>query len=433
MIEDQTTEFKLTYTDTIIKSVIAFLNTNDGKIYIGVKDNGDVIGLNDTDSVMKKLSTSLKNSIRPDCSQYFSILTKIIDGKYIVQLNVVKGSHRPYYLGSKGMKPTGVFIRVGSTSVEAQEEKIREMIKRDDNDSYELKVCYRQDLTFDYASKIFDDKDISFSDNKQKTLGIRNSDEFFTNLGLLLSDQCQHGIKCAIFEGNTKDVFKDRKEFTGSVFKQIEDVLNYLNVYNKTSSRIGNIKRIDSREYSEIALREAVINAVIHRDYGFKGDIIISLFDDRVEIMSPGGLVDGISKESILLGISETRNDKLSKIFYRLKYIEAYGTGIPRIMNDYSNIECKPQFRIFDNAFYIILPNKLYNLHEETKTIDYKDDQTKQILDFMANKSFVTKEDVAPVLGVQTHRAYIILEQLVEKGYLVSIKQGKKKIYSKNN
>ncbi|HRF69990.1 MAG TPA: putative DNA binding domain-containing protein [Candidatus Pelethenecus sp.] len=433
MQENQEVELKREYTDEIKKSVIAFLNTNDGIIYVGINNDGEVVGVDDTDDTMKKLSSSLKNSIRPDCTQFFNIKTVQMQGKDIVQINIVKGTHRPYYLSEKGMKPTGVFVRVGSSTQQAQEEKIRELVKRDDFDVYEDKISYRQDLTFAYAQDVFSEKQVDFSDTKKQTLGLINNDGFYTNLALLLSDQCEHSIKCAIFEGNTKEVFKDRKEFKGSLFKQISDVLDYLNVYNKTASVIGGKTRIDTREYPETAIREAVLNAVIHRDYAYSGSVFISLYDDRLEIMSLGGLVDGLSKESIMKGLSQTRNKKLADVFYRLEYIEAYGTGIPRIIGNYKGLAAQPQITILDCAFQICMPNKLYAQENNQTSMGLFEIQTNKILNKLKEVDFVDKEIIAEILGVQPDRAYTILEKLASQNVLDISKKGKKKIYSKKN
>ena len=305
MTENYQLEFKSEYTEDIKKSVVAFLNSEGGTILVGLLNDGTVAGLEDTDDVMKRLSLNIRNSIRPDCSQFISMRAEELEGKDIVRLNIVPGIRKPYYLGEKGIKPKGVYIRVGTTTVSADEELIRSMIKTSDKDSYETFTSVIQNLTFKSAEKYFEEKEIPFSDNKKRTLGLINDEGFYTNLALLLSEECTHSIKCAIFDGETKEVFKDRKEFTGSVFNQIEEVLSYLNVYNKIHTVISGKERIERRDYPEQAVREAVLNAIVHRDYSYDGSILINLFDDRLEIMSLGGLVKGLDEELIREGISE--------------------------------------------------------------------------------------------------------------------------------
>lgn len=428
MKENYQLEFKSEYTEDIKKSVVAFLNSEGGTILVGLSNDGTVTGLADTDDVMKRLSLSIRNSIRPDCSQFISMRAEEVEGKEIVRLNIVPGIRKPYYLGEKGMKPKGVYVRVGTTSVPADEELIRSLIKDSDKDSYETSVSVIQNLTFETAEKFFEEKEISFSDNKKRTLGLINDDGFYTNLALLLSDECQHSIKCAIFEGTTKEVFKDRKEFSGSLFKQIEDVLNYLNVYNKIHTVISGKERIEKRDYPEQALREAVLNAAVHRDYSYDGSILINLFEDRLEIMSLGGLVKGLDEELIREGISECRNKKLADIFYRFKYIEAYGTGIPRIFEVYKKIGKTPELDIFDGGFRITLPNTSIEEMPQ-KTASAIRTYSEIIKKHLRTDKSVTKEQAAELFGVKPPRAYVILEELVKEGILKTEKAGRSKIY----
>lgn len=427
VFENQEREFKVKYTEDIKREVVAFLNTNDGVIFVGIDKNGETVGLDDADVVMQKISSSVRNSIRPDCGQFIKINSEEKDGKTIVRVNVVKGTHQPYYLGEKGLRPNGVFVRMGSTTVQAQEEQIRELLKQSEKEEYESKIAARQDLTFDYAEKVFAERSVKFENNQKKTLGLVTNDGFYTNLALLLSDQCSHSIKCAIFEGLGKTVFKDRKEFSGSLFKQIDDVLDYLNVNNKIRSVIGAKTRTDEKEYPETSIREAVLNALIHRDYSFGGSVLISLFDDRLEITSLGGLVNGISKEALFIGISETRNKKLADVFYRLRYIEAYGTGIPRIMESYRDMSIKPKINLFENTFQIVIPNRIYSAKTVNESLMEKYERLSK--EYLIDHEYITKEKASELFGTTPARAYVILEGFVSEKKLAVSKMGKKKIY----
>ena len=189
------------------------MNSEGGTILVGLLNDGTVDGLEDTDDVMKRLSLSIRNSIRPDCSQFISMRAEELDGKEIVRLNVVPGIRKPYYLGEKGIKPKGVYIRVGTTTVSADEELIRSMIKTSEKDSYETSTSVIQNLTFKSAEKYFEEKEIPFSDNKKRTLGLINEDGFYTNLALLLSDECQHSISVQFLKGQQKKFSKTEKNF----------------------------------------------------------------------------------------------------------------------------------------------------------------------------------------------------------------------------
>ncbi len=232
------------------------------------------------------------------------------------------------------------------------------MIMESDGTNFESMRCMNQSLTFDFAENLFAEEGLPFKKTQQRTLGIVNEEGYYTNLGLLLSEQCEHTIKCARYQGKTKLEFRDRKEFTGSLLKQVNDVYEYLEIHNASSVEFEGLHRIETSEYPSDALREALINAAVHRDYGFSGSTLIHIFDDRMEIVSVGGLVHGLSAEDIELGISQSRNSKLANYFYRLKWIESYGTGLQRIKESYADADEKPFWAIGPNAFVVTLPKR---------------------------------------------------------------------------
>ena len=147
-------------------------------------------------------------------------------------------------------------------------------------------------------------------------LKIINSDGIFTNLGMLLSDQCKHSIKTAVFQGTDQSIFRDRREFSGSLFKQLNDVYAYLDRYHQTKATFHKLLRIDTRDYPEVALREALLNLIVHRDYAFSASALISVYSDRMEFVSIGGLMPGIELDDVMLGISVCRNQNLANVFY---------------------------------------------------------------------------------------------------------------------
>ena len=155
-----------------------------------------------------------------------------------------------------------------------------------------------------------------------QTLKLIGDDHLYTNLALLLSDQCEVTTKAALFQGTDKAVFRDRKEFSGSILKQLEDVYQFIDLNNKTQASFSGLIRIDKKDYPEEAIREALLNSIVHRDYSFSGSNLINIYDDRIEIVSLGGLVSGLELNSIFLGVSQPRNPNLAAIFYRMMLIE---------------------------------------------------------------------------------------------------------------
>lgn len=206
------------------------------------------------------------------------------------------------------------------------------MLKETDGDNFESRRSLEQNLTFQAADEEFEKCHVDFDDNKLKILGLVSADGIYSNVGLLLSDQCPSTIKAATFAGTDQDNFQDRREFCGSLFKQMEDTYAYLDLRNKLKATFSGLYRTDTRDYPEKALREALVNSIVHRDYSYSASILVSVYDDRIEFVSIGGLLPGVSQKDIMLGLSVCRNPKLAAVFYRLKLIEAYGTGMKKIM-----------------------------------------------------------------------------------------------------
>ena len=354
--ESENVEFKSKLTDDIYKEIIAFANTDGGVVYVGIDDQGNICGLDDIDETYTKLTNGIRDAIHPDVTMF---IRYFLQNREVIKIEVGEGSYKPYYLKSKGIKPSGVYVRQGTSSVQASWDMIRRMIRDSDRESYETQRSMEQELTFESAKRMFDKYHVDFSEIKYRALGLKDehTDEY-TNLALLLSDQCKHTVKVAVFSDLDNSIFRDAKEFKGSVFEQMEQAFAYLQLCNKTLFRFSGLERIEHIDYPEDALREALLNAVVHRDYGFSGSIIINVNETKMEFISIGGLMPGLTQTDICNGISQPRNPKLAEIFHRLKLIESYGTGIQKILRLYSHCDKQPEFVITDNTFKLILPNQ---------------------------------------------------------------------------
>ncbi len=201
------------------------------------------------------------------------------------------------------------------------------MIIDSQNINFEEFVSNKQDLHFVYFGEVLKNNNIEINKNILKNFNMVNLDDKYTNLGLLLSDECPYSIKCAIFEGKNDIKFKDRKEFFGCLIKQVNEVTDYLNIYNRISSEIIGLKRVDTRDYPEYALRESILNAVIRRDYNFTGSILISLYDNHIEITSLGGLIKGLNIEDLYSGVSHTRAKQVISNMIKKEIIIPKGKG----------------------------------------------------------------------------------------------------------
>lgn len=431
MRESKTIEFKREYTENLKYEVTAFANTDGGTIYIGIEDDGTVIGIENVDKTLLSITNMIRDSIHPDVTLFTDVNTVDIEEKTVIRIDILRGTERPYYIKGKGIRPEGIYVRQGASSVPASHAAIVKMIKETSSDNFEEAISIEQVLTFNKADEAFRNHSISFDDNNKRTLGLIRHDGLYTNLALLLSDQCPHSIKAARFQGTDKAIFTDRVEISGSVFQQMDEAYEYLQKNNRVSSEFKGLERVDHLDYPEEALREALVNAVVHREYAIPGPVLISIFDDRIEITALGGLTKELSLDDIMLGVSVLRNKKLGDIFYRLKLIEAYGTGIEKIMRSYDNCSEKPKIDISDNAFKITLPNQNYhkNTTSPKKEIDYRE-QT--IMDLFKEKETIVRKDIQEALDVSQATAILLARDLVEKDILLKESGGKYQRYRLN-
>ena len=312
---------------------------------------------------------------------------------------------------------------------------ILNMIKETSGDSYESARSLNQQLTFKQTEDFFNKRKVEFGKTQMRTLHLIGEDNMYTNLAFLLSDQCTHMIKLAVFEGSKKTVFKDRRELTGSILEQLEEAYAYIDRYNRTRAEFSGLDRVDMRDYPPEAVREALLNAIVHRDYSFSSPTLISIFDDRMEFVTIGGLVRGITLEDVKLGVSVLRNQYLANIFYRLRLIEAYGTGILKINESYDEYEVKPSLETTSNAFKITLPNsnfcteegKFQNKErtEEITGMGKQERRISEVLKLCRSQGTIARTDAEAALGISQATAILLLRKLVENGVL--IKQGKGK------
>ncbi len=425
--ETENIEFKLQFTDEIYKEVIAFANTDGGVIYIGIDNAGNAVGINNVDENYTRITNGIRDAIMPDVTMFVKYT---IQENRVARITVGEGSYKPYYLKSKGLKPSGVFVRQGTSSVPASPEQIRAMIKESDGDTFESMRSMEQELSFKSAKEAFKRYNIEFSKAKYRTLGITmQGDELYSNLALIISDQCAHTTKVAVFadEGNTK--FRDSKEFGGSIFEQLDSTFAYLALCNRTTATFKGLERIEKVDYPEEALREALLNALVHRDYSFSGSIIINVNDKEMEFISIGGLLPGLSPDDIRSGISQPRNKNLADIFHRLHLIESYGTGIRKIYNLYASCPEQPRIEVTSNTFKIILPNM--NRATAKEGVPVTTAQMKKILDYIEENGQITDIEIQELLGLKKTRAFTLAKQMRDEGLIRVVGRAAEKRYVK--
>lgn len=427
LFETENIEFKSQFTEEIYKEVIAFANTDGGIVYIGIDNEGNIIGLSDVDNEYTRITNGIRDAIMPDVTMFVQFT---IQENKVVRITVNEGTNKPYYLKRKGLRPSGVYVRQGTSSVPASPELIRQMIKNSDGDAFESMRSMEQELTFEAAAKAFKKYKVDFGKEKYRALGMIQRDaDIFTNLALILSDQCMHTTKVAVFGDEANTVFKDSKEFGGSVFKQLEEAFRYLVLCNNTRSTINGLERIDKQDYPEEAFREALLNALVHRDYGFSGSIIININDKEMEFISIGGLLPGLSPDDIRSGISQPRNKNLAEVFHRLRLIESYGTGIRKIYSLYANCAVQPRIEVTSNTFKMVLPNRNAISLGKTEESRPMTVQMQKIMEYMKENGQITDSEIETLLGVKKTRVFNLVREMKNLGLIYAEGRGKDKRY----
>lgn len=423
--ESEILELKSKVTSSLCKEIIAFANTKGGTIYIGYDDDSNLIGVENAKGELDKISNMIADSIEPNL--IFNLSMNIVNelGKEIIVIKVLKGTKRPYYLKSKGMTTEGVYLRLGATNKQATRDEIVKMMLEDSGVNFEDNISKEQNLTFEALEKEFKGQGLEIDVIKMKNMGLITDSNLYTNLAYILSDQNIFPIKIAMYKGNNKEEFLDQKELDNmSIFEQLHEVEQFLKLMIKVPAKIVGMKRIESPEYNFEAIRESLLNSIIHRDYSVYGSNLINMYESSIEIVNIGGLVRGLTIDAIKKGISANRNPKLASIFHRLNYVEAYGSGIPRILSKYKYQEKQPIIETTQNSFFITFP-KLEKIEEA--------EEMQKLLQIFEQNGSIQREDVEKAFDCSKTTALRKLSKYVEMEFIKQINIGNKTYYELKN
>lgn len=333
-IEDTNVEYKQEINDKVARTILAFLNTNGGIIYLGVDDETRCI-IQPIDDKTKQMWIDKLSMWKSQLSNDGYDLINWDSSTIPIKITVREGKQKPYSLSNSSPE---FFVRIGSTTQRASLEQIGRMFLNSEPYYFEKKSIERTDLTFNYFKKALEKLNIKFNPKK---LSLINDDNKYNNIALYFSDQCQIVTKLAYYQGLTKEIFLDKADLSGSILEQIDTILKTTEIYNKTKATFPNqTYRLEVRDYPTQALREAILNAFCHRDYSLiNSDITISFFDDRVEVYSPGGLVENLTLEQIKNGVNNRRNKGIAQILHLLQFVEEQGRGVELIFDSYKNFD----------------------------------------------------------------------------------------------
>ena len=433
------------------KSVSAFANTLGGSLIFGVSDSGDITGLENADGDAEKISEIIKTRLDP--IPEFQLKFHNDNGKIVIILKIFKGEETPYYYSGDGVLEA--YVRVGNESVKATATELKRLVLRGRNTSYDSQVStYKvEDYAFSklrerykkWTGSSFDDKDLV-------SFGLSNEQGYLTNAGALIADESPirwSRLFCTRWNGLNKsggtiDAFDDA-EYEGSVISLIDNGEAFI----KRNARMMWRKTANSREempeYVERSYHEALVNALAHRDYLVNGsEVHIDIYDDRMEIYSPGGMPDGsvIQDRDPLTVPSTRRNPVLADVFNRLGYMERKGSGFGKILSGYEaqinyDERKKPSFRSDRYQFTVVMPNLNYNAKtginnmDDAKVdandakVDANDIKNKQVsnqlLELMKDNSKITQSELADSLGISRRTVQRITEELVKNNKIVRV------------
>jgi len=344
----------------IEKEVIAFLNYYEGGIiYVGINKHGKVVGVSDIDRDMLKIKDRIKNNISPSAMGLFDVVAENNEGKEIIKIIVAGGTEKPYFKKKFGMTEKGCFIRTGTAAEPMPQLMIDKLFASRTRNSLGKIKSNRQDLTFEQLKIYYEEKGLKLTKHFKHNLELLTEENKLNYVAYLLSDENGTSIKVAKYSGTDRvDLIENNEYGYCSLIKATKRVIDKLELENKTISKITYKERIDNRLWNSIALREAIINAIIHNDYTREIPPKFEIFIDRLEITSYGGLFEGMGQDDFFEGLSLPRNKELMRVYKDLGLVEQLGSGVPRILQAYS----KDCFRFSENFLRMTFPasEKLY-------------------------------------------------------------------------
>ena len=426
VIEDVRNEFKVKLTDKFEEEVISFLNANGGNIYIGVNDKGDIIGINgNIDLLQRTIKDRIKDNIMPSTLDLYDVIVLEKDNKKYIKVIIAKGSERPYYLKGMGMTPDSCFIRVGSSIQSMPNEMINNEFSKRTRNSLKNIVSPKQDLTFSQLKIYYEEKGFSINNNFLKQLDLYTDDGKYNYNAYLLADNNSISIRFGKYDGiNSVNLIENEDFGNCCIIKATKNILNKLEIENKTFTKIEYPERKEIKMYDYIAVREAVVNAIVHNDWSNEYSPKFEIFSDRLVISSNGGIQDNTTKEEFLEGFSLPKNKELMKVFNDLDLVEQMGTGIIRILQSYN----KDSFEFFPNFIRVTFPfneNKFKTNTKEIKNNNLTEIQN-SIIGLMLDSPTITQETLARLLDVNIRTIQRNIKTLIDVGLIERIGATKK-------
>ncbi len=389
------------------QEVIAFLNYKEGGIiYVGVRKDGQVVGLKDVDLTQLQIKDRIKNNIQPSTLGLFDVIVETIGNKEVIKVVISSGTEKPYYLRKKGRTPEGCYIRVGSSKERMTERMIDDMYSKRIKNTLKEIDSPRQELTFNQLKIYYEEHGLKLNDNFLQNLDLLTSEGKYNYNAFLLADENNVSIKLVKYLGTNKmDLVENQEYGYRCIITATQRILDRLDAENTIYAKIEYKGRKEVEMIDKAALKEAVINAVVHNDYSYGNSPIVELYSDRIEITSAGGLPQELSQEEFLEGVTAPRNKELIRVFKDVDLIENIGSGVLRILDAYD----KSCFKFMEHFLRVTFKYRenpfKYNSKNNVSADDTLNDtingtlklnkNEQQILDLIINNNKITREEIA--------------------------------------
>ncbi|MEA2072083.1 MAG: putative DNA binding domain-containing protein, partial [Campylobacterota bacterium] len=409
------------------KEISAFLNSkNGGVLYIGINNDGKVLGVDDCDELQLKIKDKLKFNIEPSCLGLFEVVVEQRENKNIVKVVIASGRERPYYIKKYGMSSKGCFIRIGSSSEPMNSTMIEDLFAKRVRNSLSKIKSQRQDLTFEQLKIYYEAKGLKLNEKFASNLELLTEDGYFNYVAYLMADENGTSIKVAKYAGTDKvDLIENNEYGYCSLIKATKKVLEKLEIENKTAALITSTTRKEQPLWDRVALREAVINAMVHNDYTTQNPPVFEIFSDRIEITSTGGLSTIKNLDDFFSGYSKPISRELMRIYKDLEMVEHLGSGLNRILKAYG----KESFVVKENYMRNIFYSNTKKLQTTQETIQETIQETTQevvkkvstrdkIVELIGENSRITRDELASIVGVSANAIKQHLANLKKDGVL---------------
>ncbi|MDR1941176.1 MAG: putative DNA binding domain-containing protein [Endomicrobium sp.] len=432
-METNRIEYKLKATDKLESEVSAFLNSNEGgQIFIGIDDNGKTVGVENADKEQLKIIDRIKNNILPSALGLFEVITEEKDGKHILKIILSSGSEKPYYVKSKGMSEAGCFMRVGTSIQPMPSKMIDSLFQKRNKITIDRILSPRRELTFEQLKIFYEEKGLKLNSHFKTNLEFLTPEGKDNLLSYLLADENGVSIKIAKYSGEDKvDLIENEEYGYCCLIKAAKRLLDKITVENRTFTKITPKERIEKSLFDKVAIREAVINAVVHNEYTTGAVPLVEIFSNRITVTSYGGLIDGMSKEDFFSGRSMPRNRQLMRIFRDMELVEQIGSGMNRILKAYkpSVFNFTPNFLVVEFPFAKGYETASGGLNGSINgsingSVNFDASQTK-VLSLIIKKPKITYEQIAKEIAVSYRSAARIIKYLQSLGVIE--REGSKK------